>query len=94
MGSGGSSRPNQTIDNGSVSIERKRIWFDFEIILKSSGSTTSSRGTIIVYGMYQSLATQRVLMTLVEKGLKFEFKVVNIQVGEHKVYQIHEIDWF
>jgi hypothetical protein len=31
---------------------------------------------------------------LVEKGLKFEFKVVNIQVGEHKVYQIHEIDWF
>ena len=31
------------------------------------------------------MATQRVLATLIEKGLKFELKVVNLGSGEHKV---------
>lgn len=31
------------------------------------------------------MATQRVLATLFEKGLKFELKVVNLGAGEHKV---------
>jgi hypothetical protein len=35
--------------------------------------------------MYQSMATQRVLATLMEKDLHFELKVVNLAVGEHKV---------
>ncbi len=46
----------------------------------------SSKGVIIVYGMIQSMATQRVLATLIEKGLKFELKIVNLGAGEHKVW--------
>jgi hypothetical protein len=35
--------------------------------------------------MTQSMATQRVLATLIEKGLHFELKVVNLMAGEQKV---------
>ncbi|CAF3058610.1 unnamed protein product [Rotaria sp. Silwood2] len=34
--------------------------------------------------MIQSVATQRVLATLIEKGLKYELKVVNIMTGENQ----------
>ncbi len=34
--------------------------------------------------MVQSMATQRVLATLEEKGLQFELKVVNLGAGEQK----------
>ncbi len=38
--------------------------------------------------MTQSLATQRVLATLMEKGLNYELKVVDIRAGENKVRNI------
>lgn len=45
----------------------------------------SSKGEIIVYGMTMSMATQRVLVALTEKGLNYELKVVNLMNGEHLV---------
>jgi glutathione S-transferase len=38
-----------------------------------------------VYGIPQSTCTQRVLTTLIEKGLQYELKPVNIMNGEQKV---------
>ncbi|CAF1000318.1 unnamed protein product [Rotaria sordida] len=46
-------------------------------------SSYDTRGTIVVYGMIQSPATQRVLATLIEKGLKFQLKVINLKAGEN-----------
>ncbi|CAM4797011.1 unnamed protein product [Rotaria magnacalcarata] len=43
----------------------------------------SSKGVIVVYGMTVSMATQRVLVALTEKGLDYELKVVNLMNGEH-----------
>jgi glutathione S-transferase len=40
---------------------------------------------ITVYGLAMSTCTQRVLTTLVEKGLKYELKNVDFAAGEHKV---------
>lgn len=40
---------------------------------------------ITVYGVAMATCTQRVLMTLIEKGLKYELKVVDFAGGEHKV---------
>jgi hypothetical protein len=40
---------------------------------------------IKVYGMAMSTCTQRVLTTLVEKGLKYELVNVDFAAGEHKV---------
>ncbi|CAF2778973.1 unnamed protein product [Rotaria sp. Silwood2] len=42
-----------------------------------------SKGVIVVYGMTVSPATQRVLATLIEKGLDYELKVVDLMSGEH-----------
>ena len=41
--------------------------------------------TITVYGMYRSTCTKRVLATLHEKGLKFEFQLIDLTKGEQKV---------
>ena len=41
--------------------------------------------TITVYGTYRSTCTKRVLTTLHEKGLKFDFKVIDLTKGEQKV---------
>ncbi|CAF1008444.1 unnamed protein product [Rotaria sordida] len=43
----------------------------------------ASKGGIVVYGMTESMATQRVLVVLVEKGLDYELKVVDLRNGEH-----------
>lgn len=40
---------------------------------------------IQVYGVAMSTCTQRVLMTLIEKGLKYELVNINFATGEHKV---------
>ena len=40
---------------------------------------------IQVYGVAMSTCTQRVLTTLIEKGLKYELVVVDIMNGEQKV---------
>ncbi|CAF3308005.1 unnamed protein product [Rotaria sp. Silwood2] len=48
--------------------------------MRSSGDT---KGVIVVYGLYQSIATQRVLATLIEKGLKYELKIIDIRTGEN-----------
>ncbi|CAM4822931.1 unnamed protein product [Rotaria magnacalcarata] len=40
--------------------------------------------TITVYGAYQSTCTKRVLATLHEKGIKFEFHPIDITKGEQK----------
>jgi glutathione S-transferase len=40
---------------------------------------------ITVYGLAMSTCTQRVLTTLVEKGLKYEIKAIDFAAGEHKV---------
>jgi len=39
---------------------------------------------ITVYGIARSTCTQRVLMTLTEKGLKYELKIVDLSKGEQK----------
>jgi glutathione S-transferase len=39
---------------------------------------------ITVYGVAMSTCTQRVLTTLVEKGLKYEIKAIDFAAGEHK----------
>lgn len=54
-------------------------------MVNSLKSPTDTKKSIIVYGMLQSIATQRVLATLNEKGLIFELKIVNIMAGEHLV---------
>ena len=41
--------------------------------------------TIRLYGAYRSTCTKRVLTTLHEKGLKFDFQPVDMTKGEHKV---------
>ncbi|CAF4685521.1 unnamed protein product [Rotaria sp. Silwood2] len=46
-------------------------------------SSSDNRGTIIVYGMLTSPSVQRVLATLIEKGLKYEFKLVNLRANEN-----------
>ncbi len=43
------------------------------------------KGTIVVYGVPLSPNTQRVLLTLAEKGLKYEFKKIKFMESEHKV---------
>jgi glutathione S-transferase len=40
---------------------------------------------ITVYGSATSTCTQRVLTTLIEKGLKYELVVINFAAGEQKV---------
>ncbi|CAF3681286.1 unnamed protein product [Rotaria socialis] len=40
--------------------------------------------TITVYGSYRSTCTKRVLTTLHEKGLKFEFQPIDLSKGEQK----------
>lgn len=40
---------------------------------------------IVLYGSAQSTCTQRVLTTLIEKGLEYELKNVDLATGEHKV---------
>lgn len=40
---------------------------------------------IQVYGMAMSTCTQRVLTTLIEKGLKYELVTIDFAGGEHKV---------
>jgi glutathione S-transferase len=40
---------------------------------------------IRVYGVATSTCTQRVLTTLIEKGLKYEIVPVNFQANEQKV---------
>lgn len=40
---------------------------------------------IQVYGMAMSTCTQRVLMTLIEKGLQYELVNIDFASGEHKV---------
>ncbi|CAF3110096.1 unnamed protein product [Rotaria socialis] len=47
-------------------------------------SPSDAKDSIIVYGMAKSVATQRVLATLIEKGLKFQLKIVNLMTGENK----------
>ncbi len=46
---------------------------------------TSNKMTITVYGAYRSTCTKRVLTTLHEKGLKFEFQPIDLTKGEQKV---------
>lgn len=41
--------------------------------------------TITLYGAYRSTCTKRVLTTLHEKGLKFEFQPVDLAKNEQKV---------
>lgn len=42
---------------------------------------------VVILGVSQATCTQRVLATLIEKGVTdYELKTVNMRAGEHKVY--------
>jgi glutathione S-transferase len=43
------------------------------------------KGIIVLYGVPLSPNTQRVLVVLAEKGLKYEFKKIKFMESEHKV---------
>jgi glutathione S-transferase len=49
---------------------------------------------IQVYGLAMSTCTQRVLTTLVEKGLKYELVNVDLFKGEQKVHRASKNDDF
>lgn len=42
---------------------------------------------IVIYGASKATCTQRILATLIEKGVTdYELKTINVRAKEHKVY--------